>query len=348
MQARTVTLIKVLIALILTVSLNAFAVCDNQITRTNYSPNTVLTSSQLNSDFNTVYNRANDIPGDCIQDGSIELSKLDPTETSSLTGSLHNGCKVNYNNASTISVSKCTLGVGDVIVNTTGVTNVSFGCTGCSAEATSTIYYVYADDTSTASALDLSILTTVPDDQGKNGNDKVLGYFINNSNGDIATSSTRQWHINKITDAPVVSYIKDVKATDGGTFSAGAWQKRDLNTLIDENGMVFLDNNQFTLIPGKYIITWQSQAHQVDQHQTRLYNFTGSSTQETGTRASAGSGSSGNSSSHGVTYVEIASPTTYQVEHRCGSGKGTNGFGSGTSVFGESPVYTLVTITRLN
>lgn len=55
---------------------NAYAVCSSPISRTNNGTNTVLTSTKYNLDLNTVYNKVNNLPGDCLVDDSLNGSKL--------------------------------------------------------------------------------------------------------------------------------------------------------------------------------------------------------------------------------------------------------------------------------
>lgn len=49
---------------------------DSPISRTNYSPNQLLTSTSLNSQLNTVYDRVNDLDGVFIKDNTITKAKL--------------------------------------------------------------------------------------------------------------------------------------------------------------------------------------------------------------------------------------------------------------------------------
>jgi hypothetical protein len=67
----------IIAALLFLTSLDAFATCSTPISRDTYSPNTVLTSSSLNTQFNTVYNHVNNIDGDCVQDSSVNKAKLE-------------------------------------------------------------------------------------------------------------------------------------------------------------------------------------------------------------------------------------------------------------------------------
>jgi hypothetical protein len=67
---------NILILLFALVAFDAMATCSSPISRTNNSPNTVFTSSKLNSDLNTVYNKVNDLSGDCITDATITNAKI--------------------------------------------------------------------------------------------------------------------------------------------------------------------------------------------------------------------------------------------------------------------------------
>lgn len=55
----------------------ASAVCSSPISRTNFSANQILTSTRLNTELNTVYSRANELPGDCITAESITTTQID-------------------------------------------------------------------------------------------------------------------------------------------------------------------------------------------------------------------------------------------------------------------------------
>ena len=67
--------ILIIFAMILTSE--AMAVCSSPIARTNFSNLQVLTSTRLNTELNTVYTRANELPGDCITDESVTSAKID-------------------------------------------------------------------------------------------------------------------------------------------------------------------------------------------------------------------------------------------------------------------------------
>lgn len=176
----------------------AYAGTCTSISRTNNSPNTVLTSTKYNTDLNTVYSAANDFDGGCITDGTLESSALNATDFAFLNKGIHQGCKASRSNDSTVSVDKCYLSVGGNFVATTAATTQSFGCTGCSSETSSTTYYVYAKPDSDGTTLNLLLLTTAPDADGfdSNGN-KVLARFFNNASSNIQTNSFYQWTVNE-------------------------------------------------------------------------------------------------------------------------------------------------------
>jgi hypothetical protein len=54
----------------------AFAVCSSPISRANNSASSVLTSTKYNLDLNTVYGRANELPGDCISSGTLTSTQI--------------------------------------------------------------------------------------------------------------------------------------------------------------------------------------------------------------------------------------------------------------------------------
>jgi hypothetical protein len=60
-----------------------YAACSSPISRTNFSPNTVVSSSTMNTQLNAVFNKVNDLDGDCLTDSSVSGAKLEDT---SITG----------------------------------------------------------------------------------------------------------------------------------------------------------------------------------------------------------------------------------------------------------------------
>ena len=128
--------------------------------------------------------------------------------------------------------------------------------------------------------------------------------------------------------------IADVKASngDGGTFTSGAWRTRDLNTeLSDEDSLVSISSNQFTLVAGTYLIVFSAPAHNANSHQTRLYNISTSLNVQYGQASYSGSTASMTTHSRGVARLTIASSTVFEIQHRCASTTSTYGLGVGSS-----------------
>ena len=135
--------------------------------------------------------------------------------------------------------------------------------------------------------------------------------------------------------------LEDQKSasTDGGTFTSGAWQTRDLNTEVqDPNGFVTLASNEFTVSEDGWV-EWRAIASQVGSHQTRLFSVTDAAEVAVGSSEWVSNNNTFcNTSSEGQAAVEAAK--TYRIEHRCESTRATDGYGQ--SVSWGTNVYTQV------
>lgn len=153
--------------------------------------------------------------------------------------------------------------------------------------------------------------------------------------------------------SPQFVLLEDQKAqnVDGGTFTLGAWQTRDLNTVAstDEVGIT-LSSNQITLPgtakPGKYLIEWEAPAYDVDLHQSRLYSVTDTAEVKAGSSEYASAADQVQTSSKGRAIVDISADTTYRIEHRSSATSTTTGFGRANNQTTE--VYTKVKISYLD
>ena len=146
-----------------------------------------------------------------------------------------------------------------------------------------------------------------------------------------------------------VAVIADEKGslTGGGTFTAGAWQTRDLNTEIsDADGIVSIASNQFTLGAGTYLIEWSCPVYVVNRHQTKLYSITNSSDLAKGTSEYSDNGNAVQNRSFGAFVHTISASHTYEIRHYAITSSTTLGFGvnGGTGI---NSVYTLVKISKL-
>lgn len=135
--------------------------------------------------------------------------------------------------------------------------------------------------------------------------------------------------------------------TEGGTFTSGAWQTRDLNTEIsDADGIVSISSNQFTLAAGTYLVNASAPAHKVNGHQIRLYNTTDSSTVAFGTtEISHASDNCGNRSFVSARFT-ISGSKVYEIQHRCATTRATDGYMRTHTNLGEGELFTLVEIYK--
>jgi hypothetical protein len=184
---------KLLLVIFIIYSYSCLAVCTSTISRTNSGAGQVLSSTKYNLDLNTIYTRINELPGDCITNGTITYTKLDTSSLAPLVKGIKEGCLATRSDANTISVDKCLIAVNGTLIEKTTATTVTWGCSGCSSEVASTTYYVYA---TSASSLTLQILTTAPDAYGYNGTSRVLALFYNDASSNIDSQSVRNWIIN--------------------------------------------------------------------------------------------------------------------------------------------------------
>ena len=141
--------------------------------------------------------------------------------------------------------------------------------------------------------------------------------------------------------------LMDVKSegNDGGTFTSGQWQVRDLNTeYYDPDGIVTLSSNIFVLQAGYYFIRFSATAHRVGTHKCVLFR-------ESGTQTIFAHGSSerlvtdgGSNRSEGIWRGQISGTVNLQIRHRCSSTRDNDGLGKASTAGDE--IYTIVEIFK--
>jgi hypothetical protein len=150
-----------------------------------------------------------------------------------------------------------------------------------------------------------------------------------------------------VTGAPPYICIQDQKpdGTGGGAFTTGAWRTRALNTfLANDQNLAVLDRtlNQITLNAGTYRCSISVPAFSVNDHQARLQNITGGGTLVQGQTARAPAAGSMGTSALVAGLFALRSATVVEVQHRCETTNGTDGFGRTTNFTSDGPeVYTI-------
>ena len=130
------------------------------------------------------------------------------------------------------------------------------------------------------------------------------------------------------------SYALLAKVHDSGTattyfgaYTTGDWRTRDIDTEIsDEDGIVTISSNQFTLQAGNYLIHFGCSMYHCGNHAIRLHNMTDDTT--------AGVGNPNYSYTYssllfttGTCRVSIDSAKAFEVQGYPGTSKSTNGMG---------------------
>lgn len=147
--------------------------------------------------------------------------------------------------------------------------------------------------------------------------------------------------------------IRDEKAagTDAGTFTAGAWQTRVLNTVQANRGSsITLASNQITLLDGfKYWVTASATAYQVDNHKVRFRNTSDATTDIAGGTAFAGDTENQANEAILVGVVDLTAAgadKVFELQHYGQTTQATNGFGFGWDQ-GQVEVFATVEVWKI-
>lgn len=142
--------------------------------------------------------------------------------------------------------------------------------------------------------------------------------------------------------------VRDVKTsgTNGGTFTSGSPQTRDLTEITYDTGShASLSSNQITLAPGEYLVTGSAPAYAVDKHQTTLYNITDSSTDIVGSTEYARAVNYIYNRSFLYGRLLISSSKIFELRHECQTTKTSTGLGTPASFNDE--VYAILEFIKI-
>lgn len=149
-----------------------------------------------------------------------------------------------------------------------------------------------------------------------------------------------------IIDCAIITDTKS-QGTDGGTFTSGVWDKRELNTIEETNSFATIASNEITLPSGKYLIKAKVPAYSVGLHQGRLYNETDTIVVKYGNTNDSGSGNSVlQNFSYINTIIDINSTKNYSIQHYGTTTQNANGYGIAGNLGDE--IYTEVVIQKIN
>ena len=147
-------------------------------------------------------------------------------------------------------------------------------------------------------------------------------------------------------------HVRDEKAaaSDGGTFTSGAWQTRTLNTVkTNEISGASLAANVVSLPAGTYEVEARAPALKVNRHKCRLRNVTASTTLVVGSTEYTDTNNTIVTASVARGRFTLASTSDVRLEHYGQVTRTTNGFGAANSINdGEVEVYAEVLIRKVS
>ena len=134
--------------------------------------------------------------------------------------------------------------------------------------------------------------------------------------------------------------------TAGGGFTSGSYVKRTLNTTVVNNITgCSIASSVITLPAGTFSVTGFAPAQECGKNKCRIQNMTASTTLQIGNNNFANT-TDGASIATVNTVFTLASASTIELQHRCGTTKATNGLGLDMS-FSDAEVYASIIITRI-
>ena len=138
---------------------------------------------------------------------------------------------------------------------------------------------------------------------------------------------TKTGGFGKFSSYAVIAKVRASDAGGFGSYTTGDWRTRDLDTEIsDEDDIVSISSNQFTLQAGTYLINFGCTMFHIQTHAIRLQNVTDGTTAGVG-NPNAGYTYSATLFTTGVCRVTIASAKAFEVQGYPQTTKATNGMG---------------------
>lgn len=148
----------------------------------------------------------------------------------------------------------------------------------------------------------------------------------------------------KVVHAAPKAYYREeqTSGTAGGTFTAGAWQKRTLNTEVYDDIGITVASSVLTLPAGSYEVRARASAFQVNRNRLRVYDTTNSALLALGHTSFARSttGDSFERDAHVHGRFTLAAAANIELQHYGETTTADNGFGVESSAAGaQTEIY---------
>ena len=162
-------------------------------------------------------------------------------------------------------------------------------------------------------------------------------------------ASTDKVKLNALTNVPdVIFQDQKLSGSGGGTPSAGAWNKRDLNTTLRNTlgSDAVLSSSVVALAAGTYVARWVAPHMQIAGMRTRLRDTTNGTTLGLSNWNVSGSGDRFHGAqTEGVAVFTLAGTANIELQYYSGGSAGSGlGYASST---GEAEVYSTLEITKV-
>jgi len=139
------------------------------------------------------------------------------------------------------------------------------------------------------------------------------------------------------------------QGTNGGTFTAGSYVKRTLNTtVVNQITSCTLTSSVISLPAGSYQVIAIAPAFRTGGHKTRLQNTTAATTIDVGNQQytdSAGDYASNLSTIQ--TFFTLSTTSNIELQHQAQVTKTGNGLGVSVNFTGSNEMYAQITITKV-
>lgn len=159
----------------------------------------------------------------------------------------------------------------------------------------------------------------------------LLGVATGNPSADATTELYVSVEFRRLPGSGASEFIHIVheedRNTQGGDFTSGSYQVRPITAILtDDTGEASLSSNQITLPVGTYIMTGFAQAFACGTHRLNLWDVAAGGQVLFGATENSFN-NNGPAAFAGGLFTVADSPKTFEIRHRCGTTRGTNGLG---------------------